>query len=462
MFEGWLGSERFRQGVVSYLKAHAWGNATGSDLWTALSKTSGEDINAPMESFLNQAGVPLVTVLPLGEGRVRILQQRLDSAGGPGDGTLWQVPVILAYPAGGGLRTQRVWLRDSAMTVTLEGGASPRWINPNAGASGYYAWNLPPGELAAMAADHDRLPAIDRVGYLRNLPLLLRAGLIHADDYVERVRAFRDDPEPEVTQAAITALESLREPLVSPALEAPFAAAVRGILTPALDRIGLEPRAHELPAISLLRPRLLLALGDMGRDPMVRAWADSTARTLLSRPGAVESWRGEAALPLAAMRGDAAMFARLRERFEAASVPAERSLMLTALGNVRDPGLVEQALEYALSGPLRPQEVYQLPEALATYPPNREAIYHWWTGHFSEVLTRIPGHMMTRMMPALRGCAPERIDAARQFFSDPAHTFPAARFAVARVGDAVGDCVRLHDRDENRFEHYLEHSTASP
>jgi hypothetical protein len=143
-------------------------------------------------------------------------------------------------------------------------------------------------------------------------------------------------------------------------------------------------------------------------------------------------------------------------------VPGDRSAFLTALGSVRDPQQVSDVLEYVLTGPLRPQEVFQLPDALANYAPNRDAIYRWLQTRYPEILTRIPAHMMTRVMPMLRGCAPERLASAQQFFADPSHTFPAAGAVVARVGDSVADCVRLHDRDAERFERYLRSESANP
>src|SRR5437762_3672015 len=57
MFEGWVGPEKFRAGVLDYLKAHEWGNAEGRDLWLAISKQSGEDGDRAMASFLDQPGV---------------------------------------------------------------------------------------------------------------------------------------------------------------------------------------------------------------------------------------------------------------------------------------------------------------------------------------------------------------------------------------------------------------------
>ncbi len=90
MFEGWTGEETFRQGVRDYLSAHAWENATAQDLWDALSKASGKGVSAAMATFLDQPGMPLVTVELLAGGRVRLSQERFLPAGAPrGESQLW-------------------------------------------------------------------------------------------------------------------------------------------------------------------------------------------------------------------------------------------------------------------------------------------------------------------------------------------------------------------------------------
>src|SRR5262249_35822799 len=56
MLEGWLGEERIRAALRSYLKAHQFGNASTADLESAM----GKDAAPVMDSFLNQTGVPSI------------------------------------------------------------------------------------------------------------------------------------------------------------------------------------------------------------------------------------------------------------------------------------------------------------------------------------------------------------------------------------------------------------------
>ena len=60
MVEAWVGPEAFRKGVLDYLAAHEWKNASAADLWRALGKAAGKDVGGVLATFLDQPGIPLV------------------------------------------------------------------------------------------------------------------------------------------------------------------------------------------------------------------------------------------------------------------------------------------------------------------------------------------------------------------------------------------------------------------
>ena len=57
-----MGEETFRKGVQAYLAAHLYGNATAEDFWDAQTRVSGLPVDKVMRSFVEQPGVPLVTL----------------------------------------------------------------------------------------------------------------------------------------------------------------------------------------------------------------------------------------------------------------------------------------------------------------------------------------------------------------------------------------------------------------
>ncbi|HEY4972052.1 MAG TPA: M1 family metallopeptidase, partial [Steroidobacteraceae bacterium] len=62
MFEAYMGPDTFRAGIRSYMKAHAFSNATTVDLWNALGAASHRNIGAIAADWTQQGGFPLVSV----------------------------------------------------------------------------------------------------------------------------------------------------------------------------------------------------------------------------------------------------------------------------------------------------------------------------------------------------------------------------------------------------------------
>ena len=80
MVENWLGEEVFQRGVHEYLAAHLYGNARAEDFWDAQAKVSGQPVDKVMRSFVEQPGVPEVTLMPSGAG-VSVMQRRYAAVG---------------------------------------------------------------------------------------------------------------------------------------------------------------------------------------------------------------------------------------------------------------------------------------------------------------------------------------------------------------------------------------------
>jgi tricorn protease interacting factor F2/3 len=60
MIEGYLGEENFRKGVSYFLSRYKYSSATSKDFWNSLSKLSDKPVKKIMESWVRQAGYPLV------------------------------------------------------------------------------------------------------------------------------------------------------------------------------------------------------------------------------------------------------------------------------------------------------------------------------------------------------------------------------------------------------------------
>lgn len=458
MFENWLGEEIFRNGVLEYIEANKFGNATAEDLFTALSNASEIDVNTAMGTFILQAGVPLVDVQMGMDGAVTLTQSRFANYGITlPESNNWTIPIELKYFDGSNVRTQSTVLKETSQTITLEADGDIQWAMPNAGFTGYYRWNVAPDMLAKIAETAPKnLTPRERIGYLGNLSALLDAGKISGGDYLKAVRMFADDENPNVVRAALSGLFKVESAFVTDELKPNYAAYVRHTLSPALKRFGMTPKNGEDETIGMVRPLLISTLADSGEDEKALEHCEATAKIYLKDPEAVDPALVGSAIRISAMRGDKTLFDNYRQRFETAGDPADRSRFLSALGRFKDPELRKEALEYAMTGPLRPQEFFSIPFSIASSSSkDADLIFDWMMENYDKILAKVPPQFKAFFPSFAGGCSTERLEAAREFFAEEEHQAPGLEVRLAKVSDQVTDCVNLREREGEAVATYL-------
>ena len=463
MLERWLGPETFRRGIVQYITAHAFGNATADDLWASLGEAAQRDVAGVARTFLDQPGVPLVSAEPLAGGQVRLSQRRALNFGISEPGrALWHIPVTLRYPVGAQMIARSLVLEDSVQTVTLEGGATPAWIHPNADEQGYYRWSVPEATLDTLGSQAvGRLSIRERVAFLGNLRALLLAGRVHGDQYAAILTSFGGDPEPEVIGGVLAGLGTVSHTFRTPGNRHDLAAYVRRVLRPALGRFGAEPAAHEPQTVTLVRPRLLAALGDDGEDEDVLARARALAASYMKDRTSIAPSLADAAVTLAGLHGDAALFEDYRRRFESATVPDERQRYLAGLGSFGDSALVRTALAYAIDGPLRPQEVMSIPDRIGGRMEYEAQAQAWVMAHYDSIAARVPSWDVIYLPWSGSGCSLESAERARAFYTEPAHCPTGTSREVDKLVAWAHDCAALHDREIEAVTRYLQQTAAA-
>ena len=461
MFESWMGPDKFRSGVVDYINTYAWTNAEAGDLWGALSKAGGQDIGPAMSTFLDQPGVPLVNVEVMGPGKLRLSQQRYASYGRTAPSQLWKIPVVMRFSDGKQVHTQRVMLTEATQTVALKPAVTPTWLHPNADERGYYHWNMSSAKLVELMDKYrNELTPRERVGYLTNSDVLLDAGVLHGDDFLRALVRCGEDPQPQVVQAGLRGLQTIQTSFVTPSLQDAYANYVRLAFRPALNRIGLERRTGEAETVAALRAELLGTLGEWGHDPEVMAKGRAIAKAYVADPKSADPALAETGLHLSALEGDAALFDTYQSRFEKAQTPSERRYYLSSLGYFRDAKLVDRAMQYAVEGPLRPQEMNAIFSGFHT-PPLRDKVWAFFQANYEKIAGRIPPAYRTFLPYMAAGCERERIESAKTFFAQPEHAPFGTDKEVAKVVEGIETCVSLRDRDGEGVAKALNALTAA-
>ena len=463
MFEHWMGTESFRKGVQAYLKKYAFGNATADDFLGALDTAGGKDVGKPFRTFLDQSGVPLVSAaLQCAGGRpaVELEQTRYVPLGLQAPPQTWSVPVCVRYEGGDAAGTCTL-LTQPKMEWQLANAAScPAWIEANANAKGYYRVDYRGNLSSRMAARAgSELNAPERLDFIGDAQALLDAGKMPAGDALRLVATFHDDPERNVTTAALglavspydDAPVNLR-PNFERFIQRNFGARARGL--------GWTPRPGESEDTRLLRPELAADVATYGGDQELAAGAKTLADRWLGDRSAADPEIAAAVLRVSAWYGDRALAERYMAAFSAATNRLDQQHLLAAMRWFRDPaavGAIEQAL---LTGRIPFVEGVGLLLSGEYGDRTRAMPFEFVKAHYDEILKSHPSLFGNDIAGILvRAGAPlceakSRADYTAFFGPRVAHEDGAPR-AMAETLDTIDECIAVKTASEADVEKFL-------
>lgn len=348
MLEAYVGENAWRNGVRSYMKAHAYGNTVSDDLWKQIEKAAGKPVTAIAHDFTLQPGVPLIRVgepvcrngstsVPLVQGEFsRDLPEKKPLA--------WRVPVI-AQVAGNSKQATTL-VSGGKATVTLPGCGA---VIVNAGQSGYYRTLYAPKEFAQLAQAFAGLAPIDQLGLLSDSSALGLAGLQPASSALELVKATPASADPQVWSRIARLFDGLHwryqgDQERQHRLDA-FAIAR---LAPVMAQTGWEARNGEAAAVANLRETLIDSLSELG-DTTVIVEARRRYAAMDKDPSAVPGPLRKTVLAVVAQHADAATWDALRARARAETTPLLRDHLYVLLAAAKDKNLAQRALQLALT-----------------------------------------------------------------------------------------------------------------
>jgi puromycin-sensitive aminopeptidase len=466
MIEGYLGEERFRDGIRRYMRRHAKGNAVADDLWRALGEASREPVVDLANAWIGAPGFPVIQVER--SGRMLRLEQRrflsdpsapsprAATGGGAEAGDVWPVPLVVRYREGDRVTEQRVLLRERTAEVLLEGTA-PDFVCANAGATGFYRVAYDAAALSALVRNLPHLATAERIALLSDEWALVRAGAREVGSFLDLCAGFEREEDHAVLDELVGRLAAVEHRLVAdedrPALQA-FVAALLG---PHLAATGWDPAPNETDGTRLRRAAAVRALGLVAREP--RTIAEARARLdrwIAGERGALEPNLNDAAVTMAARSGDAVRFEAFRALFRKETDPAFRRRWLLALASFEDPALAARGVELAFGDEVPLQDTASF---AATLLGNRVAREPFWARLRAD-WDRLHGRlrsapMLLRRLVEAMGTLVERRHLAEAETFLAAHPLDEARQATAQTLERLRQDVELRDRTQRPIAAWL-------
>lgn len=375
MLSAHLTNDVFLKGVSDYLHAHKFGNATTNDLWSALSKSSGKDVNSFMDFWIRKIGFPVVTVAEE-PGQIGVRQERFLLTGDvkpEEDETIWWIP--LGLQTGPNATAHKVTAITSKEETIRDVDESFYKINVNQ--TGFYRTNYPPERLRKLGAAKDRLSIEDKIGLVGDAYALGVSGHGKTTGFLALIESFQEEDNYLVWSQILTNLANIRMTFsgvddVSKALKK----FMLKLVTPAVEKIGWEFKDSEDYLTGQLRVLLIGAAGVAGHESVIK---EATRRFGLYTSGtdksAIHPSLRSAIFRIAVTQGGQAAYDAVKTEYSTTSSIDGKEICLQALGRVQTPELAAEFLAFLFSPAVAVQDKHSGAVAMAA---NSKVRYELW------------------------------------------------------------------------------------
>lgn len=400
-----LGVKVFLQGIALYLKEHAYGNAKTTDLWSAMSKVSGVDVNSIMSSWIEKIGFPVVTVTESAADNgleISLEQSRFLRTGDvkpEDDKTIWWVPLALKGKTGSqGVEALTLESKESSIH-----GVDKDFYLINADATGFYRVNYPESRLQKLGAQLDKLSSEDKIFITSSAADLAFAGYGTTAAFLSFVRGLTKETHYRVLSTALDGInglksifgddEDVKNGLQKLTLE---------VIDKALKELGWDAKSGEDFNTGLLRKRVLVAAIANGHqetiDEGVKRW------TALRADPEKNALPADLRTPVyrAAMRTDPANTVKtLKDEWYTTPAVDGKEICLQVLSQVQDEGLIKDVIlpfNFNISPPTPASEavpaadMHYLGSGLAGNRLGRPLLWQFMRDNWDQVTAKLSGN----------------------------------------------------------------------
>jgi aminopeptidase N len=454
--ESLVGRDRWREFIRSYVRAHAWGNASKQDFVGELRAKLGNQAADLIETYVSRPGLPLVDV-KCTNGTLAIDEPHRALPAGvvdPND-RAWSVPVCMRF--GDDKHAERAC---TTPTEPIHVKACPTWIIPNADGVGYYRSVVDPKTVAALfdprsgVAKAAKPTATEKMMAIADLRGMIDRGALEIDVALALAPAILADADPSLASWSGVA-GGFRYDMLDDRLYRASEAWFTNVYGKTARSLGWHRAKTDTDDRHKLRQSMMWRLGR--RDPKLSAEADKLAlRWLADRTGIDDDLVGSV-LYAAASHGDAALFDKLLAAAKAPRDRAEGGRLLGALGQFTDPKLAHRAAELTLSPDFDARESIRIVYGQLNARETRDATLAFITEHIDALLARMRDDEAAGFLGFLAGsaCDPARKAAIVTLVDERSKRYDGAKNYVAQGLEQSDQCIAELAREHPALERFL-------
>jgi len=454
MLERYVGEDRFQAGVRLHMDRHSDRTATAEDFMASLAEgTERVEIEAAFKSFIEQPGVPLLSVALDCEDeqnpRLNVRQARytpLGSAIDPG-ASEWQIPMCISFVAGGIEKSSCTLLSEREQIINLDTDSCPTQVHPNADGTGYYRFSLDDAGWENLIADALSLAPAEALVLADSLDAGFRAGVVSSETYVAGMSTLVSHETWDVADAVTDHFESIADIIEDSQLDS-VEQAFRDIVRPRFAKLGDASDSGS----KLLRQRMQRFLIVIAKDPVMREQLAEQAAARLGLngdpdPSAAPASQLETIFSVGVQDIGESFFDLLVEQAIASEDPAFRDSATGALGRVEDPMLVRKLQAILLTGKFKGVEFRGIVRRQMARRASIDLTYAWLRENTETIIGMMPGALTGGIVPTLGRsfCTVDRADEWHAFITSHADKLPGYERDLAQATESIRLCAALRE-----------------
>ncbi|KAL9131740.1 MAG: hypothetical protein Q9217_000415 [Psora testacea] len=385
-----LGIHDFLQGIVAYLKKHAYGNARTDDLWAALSEASGKDVKTFMDPWIRKIGFPVVT-LAEEPGQLGMKQSRFLSTGDvepKEDETLWWVPLGLKTDSQGPTATSMALVSKEDTLWDID----EAFYKINSDQMGFYRTNYPPARLAKLGEDKGKLSVEDRVGLVADAAAMAIAGHGTTAGLLALVESFQDETSYAVWSQVLASLANVRSIFAdNEAVSESLKKFTLRLVTPATERIGWQYPKDESFLTSELRSLLVTAAGGAGHQKTIDEAKRQFKAHTSGNNNAIHPSLRSAVFQTSIRNGGKAEYEAIKKEYSATTAIDGKEICLASMGQAPSADLAKDFMCFQFSEKVAVQDIHFGSASLAANPKARKALWDYVSNDWEKVSKRLSG-----------------------------------------------------------------------
>ncbi|KAF8005058.1 hypothetical protein HF325_000515 [Metschnikowia pulcherrima] len=392
MISRWLGEDVFIKGVSNYLKKHKWGNTQTSDLWEALADVSGKDVVKVMDIWTKKIGFPVVSVEEAGS-KLTVTQHRFLATADvkpEEDETLY--PVFLGLKTSAGIDESAVL---NGRSTSLQLDVADDFYKINADQAGVYRTAYAPERWSKLgqAGVDGKLSVEDRVGLVSDAASLASSGFIKSTDLLNLVRAWSNESNYVVWEAALGSISKIKASLIfeDKLINAALNQFVLDLTSEKLAEVGWEFSDSDSFAQEQLKSLLFAsAVGAGHKDAL--AYVDKVfAASIAGDKHAIHPNVRASVFNSIAKRGDAKVFDQLYAIYQKPASIEEKIAALRAFGRFEDEQVLDKVASLLLqTDVVKAQDIYIPMQGMRAHRKGIEKLWAWFTSNWDDIYKLLP------------------------------------------------------------------------